>query len=328
MKPILLAALPILSLLPLTRPSTTDAAEVGPPAAHLRGDAPEDCGKCHRDQLEEWRTTLHAMAWKDEVYQAAIKTRRRPQSCHSCHVPATVIDRVPDKPLAREDGLEHGIDCRSCHVLDGKVHGPFGAETDAHESVKSPLYGGKDVGLCLSCHDRNVGPVRALGESFERGKARKEGKTCMHCHMPEVERVVAVDPDTGKATGAKRKGRKHTLNGPSDKAFLAKAFEFEVAEADGKTVLKLWNRAGHRIPALIQRTFSVEFSSEDAKGGKLWSKSQEVLGGRDGFLDVDAAVEMPAEAPKGHARWTVKVMHFFGERDAQEFRGKVFEASR
>src|SRR5262245_14606896 len=46
-----------------------------------------DCARCHAAIAKEWSVTQHAHAWIDPVYQTALKDKRRPESCHGCHIP-------------------------------------------------------------------------------------------------------------------------------------------------------------------------------------------------------------------------------------------------
>lgn len=283
------------------------------------------CKDCHRTYYEEWKKSQHAEAWNSPLYQTAIKTRKRKESCYACHVPDSVIEQAPKKPKARADDFHSGITCESCHRVGDKIGGPFGAKTQAHESVKHDFFGGKDSGLCLACHDTNVGPVRALGKSFAATKKAKQGKTCQHCHMPKRERTIANDPETGKPTGEKRKARSHLILGPSDPEFLAKAFGLGVSgPKDGVAILQLQNRAGHRIPSLKLRNFQVKFAVLAEDGKELWSKERLLEGGRRNFLEAESSLDQEVPLPEGWMTMQVTVHHILDGKDL----GQVFQGQK
>ncbi len=283
------------------------------------------CKDCHKVYFDEWKQSLHARSWTDPIYQAAIKRRKRKESCYSCHVPDSVVARAPKKPKARSGDFHSGITCESCHRVGDKIGGPFGAKTTAHESVQHEYYGGKSSTLCLSCHNTNVGPVRALGKSFAATKKAKSGRTCQHCHMPDLERPIANDPQTGKPEGKERKARSHLILGPSDPKFVAKAFALRVeGPKDGKATLFLENKAGHRIPSLKIRQFQVRFTVTAEDGRELWSKSRLLEGGRRNFLEAESSLDQEVSLPEGWKTMRVTVNHLLDGKDL----GPVFQAKK
>src|SRR5262245_61228360 len=66
-------------------PPPAPAVAVTP--AKLDGLEPLGCTKCHAEIVDEWAATAHAVAWVDEAYQEEIKGRKKPESCHGCHIP-------------------------------------------------------------------------------------------------------------------------------------------------------------------------------------------------------------------------------------------------
>lgn len=288
------------------------------------------CATCHSEIHREWRSGAHAGAWVNPIYRNWIKTKKRPKSCHSCHIPTGALAKAPRKPKARTDDLDDGVHCATCHVLEGRVHGPFGAETDAHKSQKSELFGPTSIDLCLSCHNRPPSPNLPLGRDFTGAKLQAKGKSCKGCHMPEVERHMAIDPDTGKPAGPKRKGRSHRLLGPSDPEFLAKAFSFSVQVPKGTDgtshTLVLANEAGHRIPGIKIRSFLARFEALDGAGKTLWSK-EERIHAKNPILVLEKR-SLSVDAPEGTKRFRVRIRHLFKETKAGEWKdlGLAYEA--
>jgi nitrate/TMAO reductase-like tetraheme cytochrome c subunit len=237
-------------------------------------DSAESCGLCHTEYYKEWKETLHAKAWTDPTYQKALLEKKNPQYCYKCHIPESVLDRVGRQPKQRDekDMVHEGISCVHCHKHQDSIHGPFGEKTDAHPTTKNVLFTPDGaIALCKGCHDTNIGPVIKLAETFEESGLRKQGKSCVGCHMPEVERALAVQIATGKPAGPVRKGRSHLLLGPSDPKFLATAFTWSVAKKDGGYQFTIGNAAGHIVPALTLRSFQFKMALLGADGKELKS---------------------------------------------------------
>ena len=47
----------------------------------------EDCGKCHREIYEEWKTSYHAKAYEDPFFRAYWKKDGEIWICLNCHTP-------------------------------------------------------------------------------------------------------------------------------------------------------------------------------------------------------------------------------------------------
>jgi len=277
-------------------------------------DSAATCGKCHTEILAEWQGRAHAKAWTDPVYQEALKDKKRPELCYPCHIPTPVLDRLGNKPGTRDDLRDEGVTCVSCHKKDGAMHGPFGSKTDAHPSEKDPAFTeAGSVGLCASCHRTKIGPVLPLAKDFEEAKLAERGKSCVGCHMAEVERHVAVSMVTGKPVGEVRKGRKHDVLGPGDPEFCAKAFRL-AARPDGKdVVLTIENEAGHRVPGLTLRKFRFTVR---ALGGdqKPLGKPEQLEISSDNELQVLEKREFRFAAPAAVDRLEVEIEHVFADK--------------
>ena len=58
---------------------------------------PETCADCHPEKFEEWTGSMHALAFKDPVYQGelnlAVKEagHKIARQCEGCHTPAAVV---------------------------------------------------------------------------------------------------------------------------------------------------------------------------------------------------------------------------------------------
>lgn len=235
---------------------------------------PQACAACHRTVHEEWQDSAHAKAHVDSLFQKALQSRTAPERCVPCHAPASVLDRLGQLPRARETGREHGVDCASCHVRAGTVHGPDGRPTEAHPTAKDPAFAGRgSVALCSSCHDLRIADVLPLAREFRAARDQDEDAadaSCLSCHMERVQRAIANDPATGKPVGEPRAARSHRLLGPADAAFCAEAFDFRVEGRGATAALVLRNGAGHGVPGLARlRRFPVLVQWLDDKGRSL-----------------------------------------------------------
>ncbi len=225
-----------------------------------------NCAECHRVIAEEWASTRHALAWEESVYQEELTKVRKPAKCHACHAPQPVLlTGLSKRPKTRTEDFHFGVDCAACHLgPEGAIHGPYGAATQAHRSVKDEAFSalGSNA-LCITCHDRSVGPVIGIAKDFDEEDLGDAGYSCVDCHMAKVTRPQANDPMATAPLPA-RPGRSHALQTPRDPHFLRQAFELKLEERSGVQGLRLANRAGHRIPGLNDRVleFTVQFLSE------------------------------------------------------------------
>lgn len=256
---------------PLLPPAPIDGDE----RVHVGDLAALDCARCHAAVAEEWAATLHAYAWTDHLYQEELAGRRKPQSCHGCHIPQPVhVTGLDQKPVAREHDLHLGVTCVACHGgPDGLILGPRGTPTDAHASRRAETFvGAGSNALCASCHATFVGPVLGVARDFAGSARAAAGGSCVDCHMATVERSFALTPaeDGGAGVAAPvRQGRSHALQTPRDPAFLRRAFGWTAQRSEGRSLLKVRNLAGHRVPGLIGREILLDIELMDAAGVML-----------------------------------------------------------
>ena len=308
---LLLAALGAVPWLPrdgTVPPPGTDCALQDPDP-----NSAKTCGQCHKDFYQEWHGRSHAKAWVNPVYQDAIKKVKDPASCHNCHIPEQVLKRLGKKPSVRTELLDEGINCVACHQSGDAIHGPFGATTDAHPTVKDPTFNQADSkALCMGCHNLKIGPVLPLARDFEEAKLGEKGKSCVGCHMPEIERHLAIAPATGKPTGEKRKTRDHRVLGPYDVEYCAKAFALAARKDGNDVVLAVTNEAGHRVPGLTLREFKFTVRQVDAAGKELGG--DEIVLSSENDLPVATTREFRFAQKPGNAGLEVVVDHWFQEK--------------
>lgn len=256
----------------------------------------ESCGQCHREIYEEWKTSIHAHAYEDPFFQAYWKKDNNIWICLNCHTPLenqqpTLIKDIPrgrvekavEEPNPHYDPeyQKESVTCAACHVRDGVILGPFEDVVAPHPTKFDPKF--RTAELCYRCHNvvsgpaqfYNVGPCGTYAE-YEGKHWQERGFICQSCHMPEIERPVAVG-------GPIRRGRQHLWRGGHDPEMIKRALSIQVkADTDapkpgdrvGFTLTLVNAGAGHKIPTGDpDRFFTVEFIVEDTHGKVLEQQS-------------------------------------------------------
>lgn len=267
--------------------------ELRPP--HLSIAAQSTCAPCHSEVTAEWAQTAHAVSWADEIYQAEVKEKSRPEACYGCHIPQPLHGgKLGERPDARADARDFGISCEACHLGPaGEMIGPRDAQTKAHATRRADsMVGVGSSALCIGCHRVTVGPVVGIAKDYETSKQAERGRSCVGCHMAKLERRWADPGSEGEVP--LREGRSHAIQTPRDPAFLRRAFEPELVTAGGKTTVRVHNRAGHRVPGLIGRSIELTARVLDATGKSLAEKKLVI--DTKTYLPVDGAVELSLDA--------------------------------
>ena len=235
----------------------------------------EACGACHTAIYEEWRASIHSQAWLDPQFQAEITKSDNRWLCLNCHTPLLVQhDRWPralvgddvEQPIltanpAYDAGLrDEGITCTACHLRGNVIHGP-GLENSAapHPVVADPAFRDGNPALCLACHQANQryegkGFVCTFdtGQEWRDGPYDDEGRSCVTCHMPAIDRPVA-------AGGPTRTVRRHWWRGagipkiegryPPSKANPPGLDLTATADGSTLTLVATNANAGHKLPS-------------------------------------------------------------------------------
>ena len=250
----------------------------------------EECGKCHREIYEEWKTSYHAQAFSDPFFRAYWRKDGEVWICLNCHTPLAnqqpaLITEVPRNRVEKavtapnpdyDQALQQeGITCAGCHVRDGVILGPFDDSVAPHPTQFDPRF--RTTEICYRCHQvpkgpfqfYNVGPCGTFPEYEGTYFARERGLICQSCHMPEIERPMAEG-------GPIRRGRQHLWRGGHDPEQIKSALAVQLAadppqpHPGGPTTftLTLINAgAGHKLPTGDpDRYFTVEFRVVDGDG--------------------------------------------------------------
>lgn len=234
----------------------------------------KECGSCHIDHYEEWKTSTHAMAWKDLQFQAEIAKESSPYMCINCHIPLQnqqeyIVTDLEDgdiyKPVKHKnpkydpDLQQEGINCASCHVRNGAIVSMNVSNKAPHKSVEDQNHLSEQ--LCINCHNAVAVITLELVCTFETGDEWKAGPyaksmNCKTCHMPALDRPVAKGSDVAKSRMHYFMGsgipkldtlKPERLDGLSyDFSFIKQEFNSADSIILKTTVTNMF--AGHRVP--------------------------------------------------------------------------------
>ena len=241
-------------------------------AAQLEGiNNAEVCGRCHRDILKAWKSSVHATAMENPVFQDALEravetggedSRR---VCLDCHTPTV---RYSSDWRLRSKVSWEGVTCDFCHSLksasfsDGKASlqvrfdgiktGPLrDAASIAHGTAFSEVH--TTSVMCAGCHEyrnRQGFPVLTTYSEWQQSSYGSDGRNCQQCHMAETAAQV-VDPKVQRL--ARTTVNLHQMPGSHSIKMLNEAVQLRMKterQADELVVtINLQNRgAGHMVP--------------------------------------------------------------------------------
>lgn len=244
--------------------ATEGVAQAAPQAPSLHDDI-ETCGACHETIYAAWQKSRHAQAWKSETFRVASDNYRK-EECLPCHAP-DMVQRTGfgEKPMVRDGYRSDGVTCIVCHQdatsEEWKMHGPYEADSPAHETVQDDAYFTADV--CASCHGHDAEFNQY--HSWKEGTYGQQEFPCQACHMTQTEALLAdAEPDHPL-----RWVGDHSFPGSHDEEFLKTAGTVKLKVEDGDLVVKVQNQAGHNFPGGAYRTAIVTISVDGVEVGKL-----------------------------------------------------------
>lgn len=224
----------------------TDSEPLPSPRQEAAGTAIADCQRCHQAVWDEWRASMHAVAWTSPSVQAAFQHFGHDRKCESCHAPIPVFETGLENPVKfRKQDHERGVDCVSCHLTaDGRV-----AARHTNDDAPCRPIATAELQSSLQCAGCHV----AIYDDWKESSFAVAGKTCQSCHMPAV--------------ADRTNGTSHlTLGGHDDQTVrMAARLTCEV-EGDELVVTVENHGAGHNFPGerhnrvLLVQVF--EYSSE------------------------------------------------------------------
>lgn len=232
----------------------------------LESVSASECGVCHKKIYEEWKTSIHANAWKDPYFQVDFKFDGSLQICMNCHAPLenqqeNLVLGFRDKhkfdPILKPNPnfdsslKDEGVTCAVCHIKGGVILGPHDISDAPHPVSKDSRFtDGSSV--CKRCHmikgDRwdvflKIPPCGNFAEIEETGIKID----CVKCHMPKVERTMTIGAE-------KRVGGRHLWRGGHDPEMVRNAIKIELKEKTARPDKKAYTISltnigtEHRLP--------------------------------------------------------------------------------
>ena len=193
------------------------------------------CADCHPAIYAEHEQNTHGRAFFDREARLATRGFRR-DDCIRCHTPRPVFETgIGMTPMQRWTDLEEGNTCMSCHGRAGVDYASFVGGADC-KTAFDPDVG--TVSSCATCH--RIAGTPDQWSRAEHGKLA--GRVCIDCHMPLVERPVAVGT-------APRLVRSHTFPASSNEAQLRRAYAYDAQVTGNEVVVRITNKGvGHNFP--------------------------------------------------------------------------------
>lgn len=215
------------------------------------------CGTCHPDIYAEHAMNTHGRAFTDPEVRLATGDFEH-GDCIRCHTPRPVFETgIGLNPQRRYYGLEEGNTCMTCHWREGVDYASFTGGASC-KTAFDPRVG--TVEACASCHRNHGTPYQ--WELAPNGKGAD--RTCVTCHMKQVERPIAVG-------GPVRKVRVHVFPGARDEAHVRRAYEYDAKVVGNEVVVTISNvGAGHNFPTeLKQRSLESLVVVRDVEGKEI-----------------------------------------------------------
>jgi hypothetical protein len=142
------------------------------------------CARCHPDAYAEHEQSTHGRAFTDEEVRLAT-ARFAHQDCIICHTPRPIFETgVGQNPKRRYYDLEEGNSCMTCHsgrTTTTRLRGWRAVQDAFHPDVARS----RPAPRATATTARRTSGRRAR-------PARPPARTCIDCHMKEIERPIAV----------------------------------------------------------------------------------------------------------------------------------------
>ena len=286
-----------------------------PPSAYSPIEAslhPKECALCHRQQFEDWKTSLHSRSMGPGIYGQLLNMERNNPAtytvCATCHTPLS--EQIPHlkegseyRPNEAFDPAlqEAGLICAGCHVRQHEHFGPpRRPELPTPPAEVVQPHGGftattafQRSEFCKPCHQFAEGAFALNGKLLENTFAEwqaspyaEEGVQCQGCHMPD---------------------RRHLWRGIQDPDMVRQAMTVSVSplasayrpgDALQATITVTNSGAGHYLPTYVTPKIFVQGDLLDTAGEVIADSFQEAVIGREIALNLSREVYDTRIAPK------------------------------
>jgi HEAT repeat protein len=232
--------------------------------AHLdRVMTSASCAGCHPAIYAEHEQNTHGRAYFDAEARLATRGFRR-EDCVRCHTPRPVFETgIGLTPMQRWTDLEEGNNCMSCHFKEGYDYSRFAGGKECKVAF-DPRVG--SVQACASCHR-----IAGTPDQWSRAEhGEKAGNVCLDCHMPLVDRPVALGEPP-------RAVRSHVFPASRSESQLRKAYAYETKIEGNEIVVRIVNKgAGHNFPTATRQRAVESLVTVRDRDGKVLGTSRMV----------------------------------------------------
>ena len=278
-----------------------------PPAAFSPIEAslhPKECALCHRQQFNDWQTSLHSRSMGPGIYGQLLNMQANNPAtytiCATCHTP--LAEQIPHVKKGSEyhpneafdpELQQAGLVCAGCHV---RQHQRFGPPRRPELPTPSPEFalphGGftattafQQSEFCKPCHQFAEGAFALNGKLLENtynewqaSPYAREGVQCQGCHMPD---------------------RRHLWRGIQDPDMVRQAMTVSILPLEPSyrpgdtlhTVITVTNSgAGHHLPTYVTPKIFVRGDLLDSAGEAIADSFQEAVIGREITLNLSREV--------------------------------------
>lgn len=284
---------------------------------------PEECGKCHKEQYNNWGVSLHSRAFGPGLLGqfSPYEDPGFTASCYFCHAPMKEQSEVVSQEAEEREsvfvnnpvfnqGLKlSGVSCSVCHLREGEVHGPP-AEGAVEEIIqKSPpphpapdtqSWGeGKGGG-------EHKSEVRGNGMKGHNGFIEKDffekSEFCASCHQMDEgyelngklltntyrewkESIYGENKISCQSCHMPE--RRHLFRGIHDPEMVRKGITFDVAYTGQTASLLMTNSGvGHLFPTYVTPSVVVKGYLVERDGKMIPSSVKKAYIGRRVTLDL------------------------------------------
>ncbi len=154
---------------------------------------PEVCAECHPDKYTEWMGSMHALAFKDPVYQGELNFavdavgHDIAKQCEGCHSAAAVVKgQIKGPGLAGLTPLAlAGVSCDVCHSISGHTHWQTPYHQPENGSIILSPGKNSEEGPVLTKYGP-FAPEEGCGEDFHQcveSPLHLNSELCAGCHQ-------------------------------------------------------------------------------------------------------------------------------------------------
>jgi hypothetical protein len=270
---------------------------------------PADCGSCHFEQYNDWRSSLHAHAFSPGLVGQLLTFDDGGQieACMNCHAP---LAEQKQQFLAQLKGDKRddpsfvpasaGNSCATCHVREHRRYGPLDSSAQAGilptahgGAVRSAAFGRSE--FCAVCHQFpaeaaiNGKPLENTLAEWQASRFAVEGRTCQGCHMP---------------------GKRHLFRGIHDPEMVASGLSSKVStSSDGARFSLTSDQIGHAFPTyttprVIMRAVAIDQSGQELPGTAAEHVIERAVRlGENGWIELSDTRLLPGETASLDFPW-------------------------